>query len=942
MSKYKDTLNLPKTAFPMKASLAQREPGMLREWEEQGLYRKLRAARADRQRFVLHDGPPYANGDIHIGHAVNKILKDMIVKFQTLEGRDAPYVPGWDCHGLPIELMVERKHGKPGQKLNAREFRQACRVYAQSQCERQREDFKRLGVLGDWDKPYLTMDFAVEANIIRALGGMLEGGHLIKGEKPVLWCLDCRSALAEAEVEYEPRISPAIDVAFKVADVEDFKKRTGLDVPNGAILAIPIWTTTPWTLPANQAVAVHPEFSYVLYSFRRGGTEFCMLLAEELLESFARRVSPDSGASLGTCLGEVLEGLRLLHPFLDRQVPVVLGRHVTAAVGTGAVHTAPAHGHDDYIIGQRYDLPTDNPVQGNGCFQDDMPLFSGQHVFKANPAIIEVLRVRGQLLCHEDYEHSYPHCWRHHTPVIYRATPQWFVSLGQGANSLRAKALDAIKKVQWVPDWGEQRIAGMVEDRPDWCISRQRTWGVPIGVFVDSRTGKLHPRTAELLERVCQQVEREGIDAWFDLDPQDFLGKEEAMRYEKVTDTLDVWFDSGVTHSTVLDFDERLSRPADLYLEGSDQHRGWFQSSLLTSMALRGVPPYKAVLTHGFTVDANGMKMSKSRGNVIVPQQVMKTLGADVLRLWVAATDYRNEMHMSDEILKRIADAYRKFRNTARYLLANLHGFDPALHVVPSEALLELDRWMVLRAAAMQREIRAAAGQYQFHRVHHRLHQFCIVDLSGFYLDIIKDRIYTMQEASLPRRSAQTALYHVLEALVRWLAPILSFTAEEIWRHMPGQRGESVFLCDWYTGLLDTGDAEEELLRDWERIIAVRDAVGSHLESLRVAGRIGSSLDARVEVFCADDLRKLLERMGDELRFVFITSSAEVKSFANRPSDAIDQGNGLAVRVLPSTDPKCGRCWHRRPDIGSVDAHPELCARCMENMDGSGEIRQYV
>ncbi len=924
----------------MRAHLAQREPEILRRWQEMDLYGRIRERRHGAKRFILHDGPPYANGDIHIGHAVNKILKDIIIKSRGLNGEDAPFVPGWDCHGLPIELMVEKKIGKAGYKVDARTFRNACRDYARQQVERQRADFQRLGVLGDWERPYLTMDYRMEADIIRALGRMIAAGHLVKGIKPVYWCIDCGSALAEAEVEYEDRSSPAVDVVFPVADEKDFRVRLG----EGAARCedrpgVVIWTTTPWTLPANQAVAVHPEFEYQVMACQMETGKACLVLAAELAAGVLKRCGIEEYRILGACCGRDLEGLVLRHPFYDRNVPVILGDHVTLEAGTGAVHTAPGHGLDDYIAGRRYDLPVANPVGGDGRFLPDTELFAGENVFSANDHVIAVLKERGMLLHTENVRHSYPHCWRHKTPVIFRATPQWFVSMENG--KLRGKALKAIDTVQWLPEWGRDRIRGMVAERPDWCISRQRTWGVPITVFIYKQTGELHPDTLDLIEQVAGRVERGGIDAWFDLDPGELLG-EEAAAYDKVTDTLDVWFDSGVTHACVLAKDARLQFPADLYLEGSDQHRGWFQSSLLTSVGMNDTAPYRGVLTHGFTVDAEGKKMSKSRGNVIAPQQVMKTLGADILRLWVAATDYRHEMGVSDEILGRMADAYRRLRNTARYLLANLEGFDPRADCVPFDRMLELDLWALDKAALMQKEIITAYDACQFHLIYQKLHQFCVVDMGGFYLDIIKDRQYTLPAQSLPRRSAQTAMYHIIEALARWFAPVLSFTADEIWQYIPGKRSPSVFLEEWYEGLDAIRDSVTRLDR-WKKIISVRDEASRELEKLRMAGKIGSSLDAEVDLYCDEPLAGELNRLNDELRYVLITSYARIRPAEARCENAVPSAlAGLWLNALPSVHPKCIRCWHHREDVGRDPRHPGLCSRCIVNIEGEGERRAFA
>ncbi|HRD65378.1 MAG TPA: isoleucine--tRNA ligase [Candidatus Competibacter sp.] len=944
MADYKDTLNLPQTAFPMKADLAKREPDLLRYWRELDLYRRQRAEFAGRSKFVLHDGPPYANGTIHIGHAVNKVLKDIIVKSRTLSGFDAPYVPGWDCHGLPIEQVVEKKLGKVGVKVDAREFRAACRTFAAEQVASQSADFQRLGVLGDWEQPYLTMDFRAEADIVRSLARIVVNGHLYRGSKPVYWCIDCGSALAEAEVEYEDRDSPAIDVRFPVANPEALLARCRhVEGHEGkGPLSVVIWTTTPWTLPANRAVAVNPGFEYVVVQVETGQGQERLLVAEPLLKDSLARWRIDDYRVLAYGTGADLEGLALRHPFYDREVPIILGDHVTTEAGTGLVHTAPAHGQEDYVVGSRYGLPVDNPVGPDGKFLPDIPLFAGLHVFAANDRVIDVLKTHGMLLRVARLKHSYPHCWRHKTPIIFRATPQWFI--GMEHHGLRARALSEIKKLRFTPDWGEARLQGMVENRPDWCVSRQRYWGVPITLFTHKKTGELHPNMLELMERAAQRIEQGGIDAWFELDPAELLGAD-AADYDKIKDTLDVWFDSGTTHLSVLERRPELHFPAELYLEGSDQHRGWFQSSLLASVAMRGVAPYKGLLTHGFTVDAQGRKMSKSLGNVVAPQKVVNSLGADVLRLWVAATDYRGEMGVSDEILKRMADSYRRMRNTARFLLANLNGFDPAQHLVPPERMLALDRWAVDRACRLQEEILEAYDQYLFHLIYQKIHNFCSVDMGSLYLDIIKDRQYTTPRDSVARRSAQTAMYHILEAMTRWLAPVLSFTAEEIWRNAPGERGPSVFLATWYNGLFAAGDNDPFGATYWERLLGVREAISKELEKLRVAGGIGSGLDAEVDLYCDGALAADLGKLADELRFFLITSYARLHPLAAKPAEAVEvqiNGQPLAIRVSPSAHAKCVRCWHHREDVGQHSEHPELCGRCVENVAGSGEIRRYA
>ena len=939
MSDYKSTLNLPKTKFAMKANLAQREPQMLKVWQEKNLYEKIREKSKGRPSFILHDGPPYANGNIHIGHAVNKILKDMIVKSKTMSGFDAPYVPGWDCHGLPIELNVEKKVGKAGVKVEHSVFRKKCRDYALKQVDGQRKDFVRLGVLAEWDNPYLTMNFANEADIIRALGKIADNGHLQKGFKPVHWCMDCGSALAEAEVEYKDKQSPSIDVAFNFADQAAVLNACGINDAIDGTVVIAIWTTTPWTLPANLAVSVHAELDYVVVAFEQDGVNKNIVLAEALQQAVMGRLGIADFKVIGRCKGAALEMQQLQHPFYQRQVPVILGEHVTTEAGTGAVHTAPGHGVDDFNVGQQYGLDVYNPVGSNGVYLPDTELFAGQHVLKANDAVIDTLKENGALLHFEAFEHSYPHCWRHKSPIIFRATPQWFISMEQ--NGLLTQAVSEIDKVNWMPAWGKARIESMVKGRPDWCVSRQRTWGVPIALFIHKETAEIHPESQRLVEEVAKRVEQEGIEAWFQLEPAELLG-DDAEHYEKVTDTLDVWFDSGVTHSSVLDRRDYLSSPADLYMEGSDQHRGWFQSSLLTSVAINGRAPYKSVLTHGFTVDADGRKMSKSVGNVVAPQSVMNDLGADILRLWVAATDYRNEMTVSDEIFKRTADSYRRIRNTARFLLSNLDGFDPAQHLVAADDMLALDRWVVDAAAHLQQDIIEAYESYQFHVVYQKLHNFCVNELGGFYLDVIKDRQYTTQADSLARHSAQSALYYIAEAMVRWIAPITSFTADEIWKEIPGEREEFVFLDQWYQGLPTLNEDTQMGAAYWQSIMAVKTAVNKQLELGRKEGVIGGSLAAEVTLFCDGGLAEQLHALGNELRFVLITSTATIKPLSESEGATATEVDGLEVKVVASEQAKCDRCWHHREDVGSNTAHPELCVRCVDNIEGDGEKRLYA
>ncbi|WP_207061718.1 isoleucine--tRNA ligase [Motiliproteus sp. SC1-56] len=939
MTDYKNTLNLPETDFPMRGNLAKREPEMLKRWNESDLYRQLREARAGRDQFILHDGPPYANGNIHIGHAVNKILKDIIVKSKNLSGFDAPYVPGWDCHGLPIEHKVETLIGKAGDKVTFKAFRQTCRDYAREQVEGQKQDFIRLGVFGDWENPYLTMNFNTEANIIRALGKIVENGHLVKGYKPVYWSVVGASALAEAEVEYQDKTSTAIDVRFAPVDEAAFlSKFESLDGKGPA--SVVIWTTTPWTLPSNQAVSLNAGLEYALVEVDAGQGVERILLAEALVESAMSRYGIEHYRVVGRCWGEALEGLKLQHPFYDKQVPIILGDHVTTDAGTGAVHTAPDHGVEDFEVGKKYAIDTLNLVDGHGIFVEAAGVFAGRHVYKVDEEVVALLREKGRLIKDHKFEHSYPHCWRTKTPLIYRATPQWFISMD--ARDLKGDAMEAIKGVQWFPGWGQSRIEGMIEQSPDWCVSRQRTWGVPITLFIHKETQELHPNTSALIEAVAQRVEKAGIDAWFELEPAELLG-DEADQYIKVNDTLDVWFDSGVTHYSVLDQRDGLRSPADLYLEGSDQHRGWFQSSLKTSIAIKGQAPYRQVLTHGFTVDQDGRKMSKSLGNVVAPQDVMNKYGADILRLWVAATDFSGEMAVSDEILKRTADTYRRIRNTARFLLANLNGFDPAANAVPAGEMLALDRWVVDRAARLQQEILAAYDQYQFLSVYQKVHHFCALDLGGFYLDIIKDRQYTTQADSLARRSCQTALYHVAEALCRWIAPILSFTGDEIWNHLPGERGESVHLVTWYEGLFELDPGAEMDAGFWQQVLQAKNAVNKELENQRNAGKVKSGLATEVVLYADPELKAQLERLGEELRFVLITSAARVEALEEAPGDAVEtELNGLKLAVNVSAHAKCTRCWHLREDVGSHSEHPELCGRCVDNVEGAGEQRLYA
>lgn len=932
-------VNLLETPFPMRGDLPKREPQWVKQWQEKKLYEKIRAASAGRPKFILHDGPPYANGDIHIGHAVNKILKDMIVKARNMAGFDAVYVPGWDCHGMPIEIQIEKQFGK---HLPVQDVLEKARAYASTQIERQKADFIRLGILGDWQNPYKTMNFTNEANEIRALGKIIEYGYVYRGLKPVNWCFDCGSALAEAEVEYQDKTDLAIDVGFPFADPEALARAFGLDKlprPDGYIV---IWTTTPWTIPANQALNLHPDIDYALVDTARG----LLILAAERVEACLKEYGLE-GTLLATCKGQALAGIRFRHPLTAadpgyaRLSPVYLGEYVTLDTGTGVVHSSPAYGVEDFLSCKAHGMRDDdiiNPVLGDGTYAQSLPLFGGQSIWEANPRIVDALKNAGTLLHVVKYTHSYMHCWRHKTPIIYRATNQWFAGMDtppspqapSRGRTLRETALAGIEATQFFPAWGKQRLHSMIAHRPDWTLSRQRQWGVPMAFFVHKETGELHPRTLELLELIAQRVEKEGIEAWQKLEPRDLLG-DEAGQYVKNKDTLDVWFDSGTTHWHVLrgSHADQLRFPADLYLEGSDQHRGWFHSSLLTASMLDGQPPYKALLTHGFTVDGQGRKMSKSVGNVIAPQEVANKLGAEIIRLWVASTDYSGELSISDEILKRVVESYRRIRNTLRFLLANLADYNHAEHALPPEQWLEIDRYSVALANALQTELLAHYDKYEFHPVVAKLQTFCSEDLGGFYLDILKDRLYTSAANAPARRAAQNALYHITQGLLKVMAPFLSFTAEEAWQvFAPGE--ETIFTQTYYA-YPKIGDGSE-LLEKWHLLRAVRADVTKALEEARVAEQIGSSLQAEVDVRVSGRKYEILASLGDDLRFVLITSAARVTQVENAEQEG--------VQVAPSAHKKCERCWHYRADVGHDAAHPTLCGRCVSNLFGAGETRR--
>ncbi|MDD2934245.1 MAG: isoleucine--tRNA ligase [Methylotenera sp.] len=936
-SKYK--LNLPETTFPMRGDLAKREPAWLKQWTDTQLYQRIRASRKGAKKFILHDGPPYANGDIHIGHAVNKILKDIIVKSKTMSGFDAPYVPGWDCHGLPIELVVEKKHGK---NIDPAKFRELCREYAKEQVERQKKDFIRLGVLGDWDHPYLTMDFKTEADIMRALGDIYKNGYLYQGSKPVHWCVDCGSALAEAEVEYEDVNSPAIDVGFKVVDNAVLSKAFGLpETIQGDAYAV-IWTTTPWTLPANQAVSVHPEFDYDLIQTSKG----LLVLVHELAASTLARYGEEHYQVIASCKGLALKDLQLKHPFDNRHVPIICGDHVTTDAGTGLVHTAAAHGNDDWLV-MRANFPNEKPrilMGGDGkFFNSDLVEFEairGLDRKDANKVILAAMTESGALLASARLNHSFPHCWRHKTPLMQLATHQWFIGMenkGLGARNQGLKLRDAANKsvdsTDFFPAWGRARLEAMIKNRPDWCVSRQRNWGVPMPFFVHKETGEPHPQTMALLERAALLVEAQGVEAWFSLDGDAYLAQyapENADDYKKVTYTLDVWFDSGATHAAVLKRRPELQFPADLYLEGSDQHRGWFQSSLLTGCAIDGRAPYEALLTHGFVVDGSGHKMSKSKGNVVAPQKVMDTYGADILRLWTASTDYSGELTISDEILKRVAESYRRIRNTCKFLLANIADFDASKDLLPVNEWLEIDRYALYLTEKLQTEVLADYDRYEFHLSVQKFVSFCSEDLGGFYLDVLKDRLYTAGETSHARRAAQSALHHITHTMMRLMAPILSFTANEIWQTLALDADKTVFEDVWYAlpkhGLTDAD------IQSWQTVLEVRALANKAIEEKRATGLIGSSLQSELDIYAEGAVFEALNGLGNDLRFVLITSRATLHQRAG----------SLDIQVAPSAHVKCDRCWHYRADVGADAEHAHICGRCVSNLFGKGEARSHA
>ena len=919
---YRDTLNLPDTDFSMKAGLPRKEPEILEMWSSSDLYGKIRKKYKDKELFLLHDGPPYANGDIHLGHSVNKILKDITIKYKTLQGFNAPYVPGWDCHGLPIELNVEKKHGKNSELVkNKQSFQKACKEYAESQINKQLDDFKRLGVLGDWENSYKSLDPKFEADIVRSLGKIYKEGHLEKGEKPVHWCQESGSSLAEAEVEYIDRTSKAIDVAFKVDNACLKKVKDLFDIEDIDEIAFVIWTTTPWTIPSNVAVCINPEYKYSLIKMKN---KFCVI-AFDMIEQCSKRWEQKLNI-LSTIHGKKLCDIDLRHPFLDRKSILLHADHVTTESGTGCVHTAPAHGMDDYLICKKNNIDTVHSLNNKAFFKDELDFIAGLPAMKADPLIVEKLQEHNALINIEDYHHSYPHCWRRKTPLIFTSTPQWFISMKK--NNLIKNALKQIKSVNWEPSWGLQRIESMLTDRPDWCISRQRNWGVPITLVVHKDTGEVHPNQNDLFEKFAQLIEKDGIAAWDNLNLKDYIDDHE--EYIKTSDSLDVWFDSGVTHYAVLEKRYGKNVVADLYLEGSDQHRGWFQSSLLTSLAMNNSAPYKTVLTHGFVVDEQGRKQSKSLGNVVSPQKVWDNLGADILRLWVASTDYRSEMVASDEILKRTSDQYRRIRNTFRFILGNLSDFSDKNKIKFSDQV-ELDKWIINETKMLQKDVISLYESYSYHKAIQKIHNFCVNELGGIYLDIVKDRLYTCKNDSSARRSCQTSLDFILNVLVRLISPILSYTAEEIWQTSTrlNSQEKSVFLSNFDTSEIDS---ESKIDRsEWKRIFEIKDAVNQSIEEMRNESKIKGSLDSIVDIQAKSQDLDVLKKLGDELHFLFISSEANV-----------NKGKSFKIKVSSSKNTKCVRCWHRCESVGSSIEHPELCNRCIDNIKNDGEQRKSV
>ena len=920
---YKNTLNLPKTDLPMKAGLPNKEPEILSFWDSINLYNLIREENAKKDKFILHDGPPYANGDIHLGHSVNKILKDIVIKTKTLQGFDAPYVPGWDCHGLPIELNVEKKFGRDSDTVKDKsKFISACREYALSQIENQKKDFMRLGVLGDWENSYKSLDSSFEADTVRSLGRIVTNGHLQKGEKPVHFCYDCKSALAEAEVEYEDKVSKSIDVGFKVKE-DSLTKLSAAFSKEIDSCSFVIWTTTPWTIPANAAVSIGPELKYTLCSSKFGN----LILASDLIDQCSERWDEDL-EKISEAKGSDIKDVVLEHPYLKRDSILVHGDHVTTETGTGCVHTAPAHGVDDHNICKKFNIETIHALDGNGFFNAEYEGLAGLPAIKADNIVIDILNDSGALINAEDFHHSYPYCWRHKTPLIFASTPQWFISMDK--SGLLEGSIQAVKDVEWEPSWGYERIKSMLEGRPDWCISRQRSWGVPIPLIINKKTGEIHPKQNLLFNEIADRIDEQGLEAWDKANLEDLIDDHD--EYIKATDTLDVWFDSGSTHFCVLDKLYGKDLIADLYLEGSDQHRGWFQSSLLTGIAINGKAPYKAVLTHGFVVDENGRKQSKSLGNVVSPQKVCNNLGADILRLWVASTDFRSEMVATDEILKQVADQYRRIRNTFRFMMGNLSDFNDDSKYINQNDLVEIDKWIISAAIKLDEEVKNLNDSYAYHHVVQKIHNFCVHELGGIYLDIIKDRLYVTKSDSHARNSAQFALFEVADILIRLISPILVFTAEEIWQShdLFKKQSKSVFLCPKKSlNKIESSISDD----DWKVIFAVKDSVNQNIEKARADSVIKGSLDAKIRISCSSEIYGALKKIDNELKFVFIASEVELIE---------DSNTKLSIDIANYDQKKCIRCWNKCESVGSHENDPEICSRCHTNVYGDGEVRKFV
>ena len=930
MKKLKETLNLPKTGFSMKANLAQKEPGIQKYWEEVNLYSKLLDKNKNNPKFILHDGPPYANGPIHLGHVVNKVLKDIIVKSKSFSGFNSPYVPGWDCHGLPIELNVEKKSGKANIDISPEDFRAQCREYANQQIAIQRNDFKRLGVIADWKNPYKTMDFKFEADIVRSLGKIIESGHLTRGSKPVYWCEECGSALAEAEVEYADKESKAIDFLFPIESNQLKKVFNDITSENTFIAS---WTTTPWTIPSNKAICFNSKFKYELIELKSKGKIFNLVICSDLIEDTLERYELENYTKLGSTTGDKLSDLICSHPFLDQKSPLISGDHVTAEMGTGFVHTAPAHGLEDYEACKELEIDLTSPVKADGKFKEDIPYVGGQNIKDANETVIALLEQKGFLLANKKYLHSVSSCWRHKIPLFFRATPQWFISMNKA--DLLKDSENMVEEINWLPDWGKSRISAMMDERPDWCISRQRTWGVPIPLAIHKETGEPHKDSLKIIKKIADKIETEGVEAWFSEDLENIL-ESDHDQYEKVTDILDVWFDSGVTHNCVLKDNENLDYPADLYLEGSDQHRGWFQSSLLSSIAINKDSPYRTALTHGFVVDSNGKKMSKSLGNVISPQSVWNKRGADILRAWVASTDFRNEMNFSEEILERTSDSYRRIRNTIRFLISNLDDFDFKKDNLNSDEFTEIDKWVIKKANDLQNEIRLDFENYEIHLAFQKILSFCSNELGSFYLDIVKDRLYTSKKDGAARKSSQLAIFHVLNGLIRWVAPILSYTAEEAYQEF-NKDESSVFLLEWYENWPEFDCSIND--ETWELLLLMKTEVNKYLEEKRNNGDIGSSLEAELNLECSDKIYIQLNDISEELKYLFITSKVNLTSVES--DNYSSEIPGLSISIDSCNLKKCDRCWHLVDKLVSY-GEDNICLRCNENISGKGETRFFI